>query len=185
MVPLAYERPKLPCNQSPESKPADKSDFELLFLGQINLRKGIARLIQAMRLLQRRSKVRLTLAGPTEVDPQLWSGVSNVRWVGPLQRSQTRHAYQRADAFILPTLSDGYALTQLEALSHGLPVIASQHCGAAVEHGKNGWLLENLEPETIAETIQIAAEARLGPSQIDPTCFTIDDLSHALSDLVQ
>jgi glycosyltransferase involved in cell wall biosynthesis len=36
---------------------------------------------------------------------------------------------------ILPTLSDGFALTQLEALAYGCPVIASQFCGEVVTPG--------------------------------------------------
>ena len=40
-----------------------------------------------------------------------------------------------ADVFVLPTLSDGFALTQLEAMAHDLPVIATLACGEVVEPG--------------------------------------------------
>ena len=59
---------------------------------------------------------------------------------------------------ILPTLSDGFALTQLEALSYGCPVIASRFCGDVVRPGINGWLLDDLEPQEIAEAICAAVE---------------------------
>jgi glycosyltransferase involved in cell wall biosynthesis len=91
--------------------------------------------------------------------------------------------YAQADVFILPTLSDGYAITQLEALSRGLPVMASRHCGAAVEHGKSGWILPDLEPATIGEWL---LEAR---SSIDllkaarPPDFGLGDLAAALMGL--
>jgi glycosyltransferase involved in cell wall biosynthesis len=129
----------------------------VLFLGQINLRKGGGRLLDAMRLL-RDEPVELTLVGPAEIDPSAWADLPKVRWMGPVPRSEVARFYQEADVFILPTLSDGYALTQLEALSQGLPVIASRCCGGAVEHGRNGWVLEDVEPATLSRTLLHAME---------------------------
>jgi glycosyltransferase involved in cell wall biosynthesis len=120
--------------------------LKVLFLGQINLRKGVARLLDAMRLLKE-DDVELTLVGPTEIDPEAWADLPKVRWTGPVPRSEAADYYREADVFILPTLSDGYALTQLEALAYGLPVIASRCCGEAVKHGINGLVL--LRPEAI------------------------------------
>jgi glycosyltransferase involved in cell wall biosynthesis len=151
----------------------------VLFLGQINLRKGVGRLLDAMRMLKD-EPVELMLAGPSEIDPAAWADLPNVRWRGPVPRSEVGRIYQEADLFILPTLSDGYALTQLEALAHGLPVIASQHCGEAVTHGRNGWILDDLEPETIAAAVRRAIEEPLDPAQVLPPEFSLDDLAAAL-----
>jgi hypothetical protein len=151
--------------------------FHLLFLGQIILRKGIGRLLDAMRLLKD-EPVELILAGPSEIDPSAWADLPRVRWLGQVQRSEVGQVYQNADGFILPTLSDGYALTQLEALSYGLPVIASKHCGEAVTHGRNGWILEDLEPETIAAAIRSAMTESL--PDVRPPEFSLDDLAAAL-----
>lgn len=152
--------------------------FRLLFLGQIILRKGVGRLLEAMRLL-RDEPVELILAGPSEIDPTAWADLPHVRWLGSVPRSEVGKVYQEADVFILPTLSDGYALTQLEALAHGLPVIASKYCGAAVRHGQNGWILEDLEPETIAAAIRMAMVER--PPDIRPPEFSLEDLAEALN----
>jgi glycosyltransferase involved in cell wall biosynthesis len=56
--------------------------------------------------------------------------------------------------FILPTLSDGFAITQLEAQAHGLPVIASKFCGDVVKDGFNGMVLEEPTAACIAATIR-------------------------------
>ena len=56
--------------------------------------------------------------------------------------------------FILPTLSDGFALTQLEALAHRLPVIASRRCGEVVIDRMNGLLLEEPTAEAIEEALR-------------------------------
>ncbi|PHQ36736.1 glycosyltransferase family 4 protein [Rhodopirellula bahusiensis] len=140
--------------------PRNQESLDVLFLGQINLRKGIGRLIDAMRLLKDDSRIQLTLAGPTEVDTSLWADLPHVSWIGPLRRSEVMDIYGQSDVFILPTLSDGYALTQLEALAAGVPVIASRRCGEAVTHGENGWLLKDLEPASIAAAMVHACEQR-------------------------
>ena len=135
-------------------------------------------MMDAMRLLKA-DDIELTLAGPSEIDPAAWADLPKVRWVGPVPRSEVARYYRAAGLFILPTLSDGYALTQLEALAHGLPVLASKSCGAAVAHGKNGWLLEDLEPATIAEGLQQAKQALPLPEVVQPQC-SLADLGQAL-----
>ena len=155
--------------------------FRLLFLGQINLRKGVARLLDAMRLL-RGQAVELVLAGPSALDPSAWADLPSVRWVGPVPRSQVAGYYRSADLFILPTLSDGYALTQLEAMAHGLPVLASRFCGSAVESGENGFIIEELSPEGIAAAI-LEAKERLPLGRIPVPGFTLEDLGWGLKGL--
>jgi glycosyltransferase involved in cell wall biosynthesis len=153
--------------------------FRVLFLGQINLRKGVGRLLEAMRLL-REEAVELTLAGPSEIDPVAWEDLPKVKWVGPVPRSGVGGVYACADVFILPTLSDGYALTQLEAMACGLRVIASRRCGAAVTDGVNGWLLEDEEPGTIAAAILRARDGVRG-GEVELPRFGIGDLGRVLT----
>ncbi len=184
VIPLVYESKASYCNDTAHEK-SNHTDvvFQVLFLGQINLRKGVARLLEAMRLL-RDEPIQLTLAGPCEIDPSSWADLPNVEWLGSVPRSEVGRLYEEADVFILPTLSDGYAITQLEALSRGLPVIASAHCGAAVDHGVNGWILADLEPKTIAEAITHARVENIKPVSTESS-FTLDELGQSLVDLVR
>jgi glycosyltransferase involved in cell wall biosynthesis len=55
--------------------------------------------------------------------------------------------------FILPTLSDGFGGTQLEAMAHGLPVIATYNCGEVVEHGRSGLIVPAGNSQALAEAI--------------------------------
>ncbi|MCP9888702.1 glycosyltransferase family 4 protein [Cyanobium sp. ATX 6A2] len=184
LIPLVYEPApgQLPAGQPPATVGDGRGarHFQLLFLGTIGLRKGIARLLVAMRLLEGQP-VQLTLAGPSELDAVAWAGRPNIRWIGPQPRSAVAALYRAADAMILPTLSDGFALTQLEALAHGCPVIASRHCGEVVRAGLNGWLLEDLEPPTLAATIREAmATAATLPRPLLRPAFGLDQLAAAL-----
>jgi len=180
VVPLVYEK-AMGGGQSADGggRSADGSGrCEVLFLGQINLRKGVGRLLDAMREL-RDEPIFLTLAGPGEIDPTAWADLPKVKWVGMIPRSEVGRLYEAADLFILPTISDGYALTQLEALAHGLPVLASRSCGDAVTHGVNGWLLDDLEPSTIANAIRAAREALPLPN-VELPRFGLEDLGAKL-----
>lgn len=169
----------------PTSPASSSGCFQLLFLGTICLRKGIGRLLDAMQCLQQ-EPVRLTLAGPTELDPQAWANRANIHWIGPVTRSQVHSIYQQAHAMILPTLSDGFALTQLEALAVGCPLIASPFCGQAVTTGVNGWILPSLEPEAIADTIRLAMDtAGALPRPLAAPPFGLDDLADQLVQLVE
>lgn len=176
LIPLVYE----PSLEGASAPPAPARPFQLLFLGTIGLRKGIARLLEAMRLLEGQP-VQLTLAGPSELDPQAWAAAPNIRWLGPVPRSQVASLYGQAHAMILPTLSDGFAITQLEALAYNCPVIASLFCGEVVTPGLNGWLLPSLEPEAIAATIlEAMGTAHLLPQPLHRPAFSLSDLGHAL-----
>lgn len=147
VVPLVHESG----GTVPRAAAADNT-LRVLFLGQINLRKGVGRLLDAMKMLEGHP-ISLTLVGSAEVDPSAWRASPNIRWVGPVPRSSTAGFYDQADLFVLPTLSDGYALTQLEALSRGVPVLASKFCGEAIKDGVGGWLLADLEPSTIRDRL--------------------------------
>jgi len=176
LIPLVYE----PNVRGACAPPAPARPFQLLFLGTIGLRKGIARLLEAMRLLAG-LPVQLTLAGPSELDPQAWAAAPNIRWLGPVPRSQVADLYGQAHAMILPTLSDGFAITQLEALAYNCPVIASPFCGEVVTSGLNGWLLPSLEPEAIAATILEAMDTAAAlPRPLARPSFGLPELATAL-----
>src|SRR5207248_1735602 len=130
LVPLAYESPitDTPITPAYPSRFTRERPLRALFLGQINLRKGIARLLEAANAL-RNEPVEFWMVGPLQCQPpEHLLNLPNVRWFGRATRDQARKYYLEADVFLLPTLSDGFALTQLEAQAHGLPIIGSRRC---------------------------------------------------------
>jgi glycosyltransferase involved in cell wall biosynthesis len=168
IIPLAYEEPGVGRRAErlkrsyPEHFTAERP-LRVLFLGLINLRKGIARLLEAARML-RDEPVEFWMAGPVEIAHARTIGnTGRVKWLGPVTRTQTSESYRHADVFILPTLSDGFAITQLEAQAHGLPIIASRNCGNVVENGVNGIILDEPSAACIAQSVRncIASPNRL------------------------
>jgi glycosyltransferase involved in cell wall biosynthesis len=161
VIPLAYEQPEVGGQRSEvgsaRSYPArftQERPMRVLFLGLINLRKGVARLLEAARIL-RNEPVELWMVGPVEIAiAGTVTEAGRVKWFGPATRKQAAEFYRRADVFLLPTLSDGFAITQLEAQAHGLPIIASKFCGKVVENGLNGIILEEPSATCIAHAVR-------------------------------
>lgn len=155
VIPLAYEAP---ANQEPPrarpARPFSRSDpMKILFLGQVTIRKGIAELLEAVDLLGD-APVELIVAGPIGIRvPRRFLEHPRIRWVGAVPRGRAQELYRSADVFILPTLSDGFAITQLEALAAGLPLIVSKNCGDVVVNGDNGLLLDEVSAPAIAEAV--------------------------------
>lgn len=155
VIPLPYDGSdpvEHPAKYYPESFTAERP-LRVLFLGQVNLRKGVPELMAAMEQL-REHAIELWMAGPVRLDlPARFRGFSNIRWMGPITRDQVGGIYQDADVFVFPTHSDGFGLTQLEAQAWRLPVIASRNCGDVVVDGENGILLEEVTPDGIREAL--------------------------------
>ena len=194
IIPLVYEElgvgrrgePRLQRNY-PDRFTAERP-LLVLFLGLINLRKGVARLLEAARIL-RDEPVEFWMVGPVEIAKASTIGnAGRVKWFGPATRKQATEFYRDADVFILPTLSDGFAITQLEAQAHGLPVIASKNCGEVVENDVNGSILDEPSAAGIAHAIRdcIASPERLeklASASGVPDKFTIEALANQLQRL--
>lgn len=186
VVPLVYTPPArgLPARRYPSAfTPA--RPLVVLFLGQVILRKGVARLVKAARLLAG-EPVRFVLVGPTDITnlADLIRGLP-VQWEGSVPRGEVERHYAAADVFLLPTLSDGFALTQLEALAWRLPVIATDRCGRVVQDGRNGLLLPEPSAGAIAAAVRrlltesgLAAELSAGTRVSDYSLVRLaDDLA--------
>jgi glycosyltransferase involved in cell wall biosynthesis len=129
--------------------------LRVLFLGQVILRKGIQYLIEAAMLL-RNEAIHFDIVGSIGISDQaVASAPSNMTFHGPVSRDRTEGFYRSSDLFVLPTLSDGFALTQLEAMAHGLPVIATPNCGEVVTDGVDGLIVLASDSNALAEAFQL------------------------------
>jgi glycosyltransferase involved in cell wall biosynthesis len=77
-----------------------------------------------------------------------------VTFHGRTTRDQASNWYLQSDLFVLPTLSDGFALTQLEAMAHGLPVVTTPCCGDVVSDGVDGFVVPPRDADGLARTLQ-------------------------------
>jgi glycosyltransferase involved in cell wall biosynthesis len=155
VVPLAYEA------KSAEPRPPrdPNQPFTVLWLGTVNLRKGIPYFLEAARLLKD-TPIKFIVAGQINISEQaVKSAPANVEFLGRVIRGQAETVYRSADLFVLPTISDSFALTQVEAMANGLPVIATERCGKVVTPGVDGEIIPTADAPALAETIaKLAAD---------------------------
>ena len=158
VIPLSFQT-AIPCQarRYPDRFHAERP-LRVLFVGTCGIGKGLAALIDAIRLLQDRP-VEFWLVGSCEVQvPQDILHNPRIHFVGAVPRSETRRFYEMADVFLFPTLSDGFGMVQIEAQAAGLPVIASRHCGRVVVEGANGLLLSEVSGGAIAGRLKWCLE---------------------------
>jgi glycosyltransferase involved in cell wall biosynthesis len=165
--------------------------LRVLFLGQVNVRKGIHYLMEAARLLEREN-IRFDVVGPVGILPGAAAAAPvNMTFHGPVSRDCAEQWYERSDVFVLPTLSDGFALTQIEAMAHGLPVIATPNCGEVVSDGLDGFIVPARDAAALAGAIRrYLAEPGLLESQRTAAFnksgqFTLDKLGERLKGVEQ
>jgi glycosyltransferase involved in cell wall biosynthesis len=123
-----------------------------LFLGTLTLRKGIHLVLNVAKALEK-FPIEFILVGRNEIDEKQLTG-TNITYRGVVTREETERYYQEADVFLFPTLSDGFGLTQLEAMAWQLPVIASENCGNVVQHDHNGWVVDTIDSKKLLAQLQ-------------------------------
>lgn len=129
-----------------------RKKLRVLWLGTLCLRKGFPYALAAAERLAG-TNVEFTFAGPCDLQPSNLHFPPNARYAGPVTRSAAFQLYRDNDVFLFPTLSDGFGLTQLEALAYGLPVITTQCCGDVVENGKSGLVVQARDVRDITDSL--------------------------------
>jgi len=148
VVPCAYEAPVRGVEPRRREGP-----LRILWVGSVILRKGIQYLMEAARQLDAR-RFQIRVVGPIGIsDAAVATAPENLRFDGPVPRTRLAQVYREADIFVFPTLSDGFGITQLEAMSHGLPVIATPNCGAVVTHEADGLIVPARDAKALAEAM--------------------------------
>jgi glycosyltransferase involved in cell wall biosynthesis len=153
---------------------APQAGRQILTLGRIHRKKGLDILIEAWARLEARfPDWSLTIVGPDggeyqrALEAQIARlGLQRVTFPGPLVGEDKTRAYAESDLFVLPTLSENFAMTVAESLACATPVISTKgapwsglvdnRCGWWIDQGTDP-LAQSLEgamrlpPEALAE----------------------------------
>ena len=145
-----------PAPVSSSVTPRVKSPLRVLFVGGLSQRKGLSYLLHAVELLG--SSVRLTLIGRPSVPdcPALLSAITSHQWIASLPHDQILDQMKQHDVLVFPSLFEGFGLVLTEALSQGLPVIATTNTAAPdlIQHGVEGFIIPIRNSSLIAEYLQ-------------------------------
>lgn len=139
------------------------SDGYVLFMGTLEARKNLDGLLEAYgRLLARRASVpRLVLAGAAGPEGQRWLDAGrrppfagHVEYLGYVSEHDRQRIYAGARALVLPSFEEGFGMPVLEAMSLGIPVVASDRGGLPELVGAAGLLVVAEDPESIATALE-------------------------------
>ena len=143
-----------------EQPPSDT--FEVLFAGQISLRKGIPYLLEAFARL-RHPRKHLTLVGGVQDDlRQLLTTLptENVTFTGTLPQTELATRMSRSHVLMLASVEEGLALVQGQAMACGCPVIATIATGAEdlFTDGVEGFIVPDRDITALADRLQQLAD---------------------------
>ena len=108
----------------------------VLFLGRLTIQKGTEFFLKAARkVLDYEPDVCFVVAGggdmlPGLIDQAVDLGISNqVIFTGRLTEDEVKHIYGISSVYVMPSVSEPFGITALEAISAGTPTIASRTAG--------------------------------------------------------
>ncbi len=140
-----------------------------LFIGTLQPRKNIQRLVQAFQQWQTTysgadSPFGLVLAGKAGwlFDPAWTEGVDNVHVTGYIDEADKAALLTQAEALVFPSLYEGFGFPVLEAMHCGTPVLAANSSSLPELVDKAGLLVNPLDTDAIAAAMQqLVTDTRL------------------------
>lgn len=136
--------------------------LRVLFAGAMTQRKGLADLFAAVKLVGS-ADVELVVMGSL-LRPLAWYREQLPRFTHepPRPHADVLKLMRSCDVFVLPSIVEGRALVQQEAMTCGLPLIATANAGGddLIREGETGFLVPIRAPEALAEKISWCAGHR-------------------------
>ena len=135
-----------------KSKKDDK--FRAIFVGSIQLRKGVQYLLQAWDELKLKN-AELIVVGRVWDDAKeivkQYKENPSIKFPGFMD---LKEIYSESDVFVFPSIEEGSALVTYEAMASGLPIITTFNSGAVTRNGKDGFIIPIRDIKVLKEKIK-------------------------------
>jgi glycosyltransferase involved in cell wall biosynthesis len=139
--------------------PTAKADdvFRVIFCGTASIRKGTPDLLRAFAELDL-PRAELWLIGPIsdEIRPFLRRFERpSIRTLGPFREWELHKYYSQGSMFCIPSIEEGLAMVQPQAMACGLPLVCTTHAGGGVymTTGREGFVIPIRDVDAIKEKI--------------------------------
>ena len=152
VVPYGVEMNHLP----PAANVTSRKGLNVLFVGEIGLRKGVPYLLEALRAIDSPESIYAKLVGPVAIDRNCLARYD--RWcevVGPVPRSLMSELYDWADILVLPSICEGSATVTYEAMARSIPVITTPNSGSLIRDTVEGFIVPIRDHGAIQEKIEM------------------------------
>lgn len=131
--------------------------INILFTGRFSFLKGGEYMLRAVQALEEKGfNIRLTIVGGYEdgIDLIRKFPVKNLNLVGVVPQDDLRTYLAHSDIYLFPSLSEGCANSGMEAMSAGLPVVASRESGLPITDGESGIIVPIMDECSIVNSIE-------------------------------
>jgi glycosyltransferase involved in cell wall biosynthesis len=160
--------------------------LRLLFIGKYkSKRKNHLLMLQAIAEIKKKRPVHLTMVGSdAHTQAEYFSLIKHqidslrisedVTLVTDVPYDQMSHLYESHDIFVLPSKNEPYAISPLEAMSYGLPVILTDSNGGKkiVLDKQTGCIVPDDDLESLVKAIFEIAESKETLSQMGNSAYT-------------
>jgi glycosyltransferase involved in cell wall biosynthesis len=155
--------PGMPTWQTLGRAPNVPRDGYILFVGTLEPRKNVGALLDAYEYLLRRwpASPSLVLAGRATPAAAPWLDriaraplAGRVQHLGYVPSEDRERVFAGARVLVMPSLDEGFGLPALEAMSAGIPVVASNRGSLPEVVGSGGLLFDPSEPAALASAIE-------------------------------
>ena len=142
--------------------PGKSAKLRVLFAGSMSQRKGLADVFAAMKLLKRADVELVVMGSPIAPMEFYRDQYADFTYMSTRPHGEVLKLMQDCDVLVLPSLVEGRALVQQEAMANGLPLIITENTGGEdlIVPGETGFLVPIRSPEAIAEKIAWLADHR-------------------------
>jgi glycosyltransferase involved in cell wall biosynthesis len=145
-----------------QPKRAEKNIFKILFVGTVGVRKGLIYLFKALEELRGKYDFECIVIGGLEDQfKPIFEKYSHLfTHIPHVPHTELVNYYAQTSVFVFPSLDEGMALVQLEALACGVPVICTPNSGgdSVIEEGNEGFVVPVRDSKSIADKLQVLLE---------------------------
>lgn len=149
-----------------EFKTSSLNNKRLLFVGNVEKRKGIDLALKSFALLNHKiPEYTFAIVGKYDEKNSYFKKMikfikkkhleNNISFEGRVSEEQLDELYSQSDLFLFPSLHEGYGMVLIEAMGRGLPVVAFDNSAMpyTVECGVNGVLVRNRDWRILGDKI--------------------------------
>ena len=152
--------PGIPPRFRPDGPKADLGGPYLFTAATLEPRKNLETLLAAFVLVrERRPELQLAIAGPPGWGGRQPSG-DGVRTLGYVTDDELSRLYRGAEAFVFPSLYEGFGIPVVEAMASGTPAVVSSHPSLDESSGRAAVRADPDDPDALAEGIERALAER-------------------------
>ncbi len=140
----------------------NRSEFRVLYVGTVCLRKGFLDLLHAWNdLALPDGELRVVGEVHEEIVPFLipYRDHPSIRFFGHVKEGMSR-LFTESTVFVLPSITEGSAKTTYEAMAAGLPVITTLNAGSVVRDRIDGFIIPIRDREALRERLLFLYENR-------------------------